>query len=216
MDSRPPSLRTRILSALTTEEMRWAMMNTVVSLSSLEKLSRMFDFVINSSDEEFKEHFEEYIDLDAALNYYIMLDFAYLPDNLGKNMLIATYDGKVWYPSLYDLDTSWGAHWSGTKLYEYKEKFAQDCNDNNLFIRMEECFAEELSQRYFELRQDVLTKENVMAEFEAFESGIPASSFRKETMRWGLNIPGYDISQIETYLEEMIPLLDAKYEAMGK
>ena len=55
---------------------------------TLQKLTRMFDFVINSTDEEFKSNFEEYLDLDAALNYYIMVDYCHLADNHGQNMLL--------------------------------------------------------------------------------------------------------------------------------
>ena len=56
---------------------------------TLEKLNRLFDFVMNSSDAEFKENFSQYLNLDSALNYYVFSDLAYLDDNLGKNMLMA-------------------------------------------------------------------------------------------------------------------------------
>lgn len=191
------------------------------SEETLQKLTRMFDFVINSSDEEFKEHFEEYLDLDAALNYYIMVDYCHLADNHGQNMLIATYDGLKWYLSLYDLDTSWGTTWNGYELHNYAEE-SLDMSRNNLFARMEKCFAKELSDRYFELREDILNKETVMAEFEAFQDQIPTMSFIRETLRWGkglikrpADIPGYDISQIEEYITIAEERLDAKYAQMG-
>lgn len=187
---------------------------------TLEKLTRMFSFVIDSSDEEFKANFEQYLDLDAALNYYVMVDFAYLADNHGQNMLLATYDGEKWYLSLYDLDTSWGSYWNGYILNPYNEELL-DMSRNNLFARMEKNFGKELAERYFELRQDILSKDHVMNEFENFKDSIPTISFIKETLRWGKgvikkpeDIPGHDISQIDEYLDAVVDRLDEKYTLM--
>lgn len=184
------------------------------------KMNRLVDFIMNSTDEEFKENFEEYLDLDAALNYYVMMDFAYLPDNASKNMLIATYDGLKWYLSLYDLDTSWGTHYLGKEVYDYQNN-PMKVDGNNLFRRMEELFSKELAQRYFELREDIFTKEHVMNEFNAFRSQIPDLTFTMEKIRWGTNpirrpdgIPGFGYDQIEAYVDYMIPALDEKYAAM--
>lgn len=188
---------------------------------TLQKLTRMFDFVINSTDEEFKSNFEEYLDLDAALNYYIMVDYCHLADNHGQNMLLATYDGLKWYLSLYDLDTSWGTRWNGYTLHDYEEALL-DMSRNNLFARMETCFAKELSERYFELRENFLNKAYVMGEFESFEDQIPTMSFIRETLRWGkgmikrpADIPGFDISQIAQYIESAESRLDEKYAKLG-
>jgi hypothetical protein len=188
---------------------------------TLAKLTRMFDFVINSTDEEFRANFEEYLDLDAALNYYIMVDYCHLADNHGQNMLIATYDGMKWYLSLYDMDTSWGVRWNGGGLHRYDEELL-DMSRNQLFARMEQCFGQELSDRYFELRETILNKDHVMNEFETFEDQIPTMSFIKETLRWGkglikrpADIPGRDISQIAEYIDSTQSRLDLTYALLG-
>ena len=187
---------------------------------TLAKLNRLLTFVSESSDEEFKAHFHEYLNLDAALNYYVMAEFAYLPDNYCKNMLIATYDGKIWYPSLYDLDTSWGSDFHGKLLYNYRS-LPVPLHSNNLFRRLENCYRAELAQRYFELREDIFTKEKVMDEFNAFREDIPWLTRVQDAAKWGTgrirvpsDLPGFDYDQIEAYLDYMIPALDAKYEAM--
>ena len=187
---------------------------------TLEKLNRLFDFVINSDAEEFRANVSDYLNLDALLNYYIMVDFVYLPDNYSKNMLLATYDGKIWYPSLYDLDTSWGADYHGKTVFDYQAGLVRH-TDSNLFRHVEESFSEELAQRYFELRQDILTKEHVMEEFNAFRAEIPELTVVQDAVKWGSglirkpsDLPGFDYNQIEAYLDYMIPVLDAKYEAM--
>lgn len=188
----------------------WAVEVGEESEATQAKMDRLFDFIINSTDEEFRAEFENYMDLDAALNYYIMTDFAYLRDNKGKNMLLATYDGMVWYMSLYDLDSSWGTNFDGKSLMAYQTESSR-MDMSNLFARLENTFRNELGERYFELRATVLDEEHIMEEFNTFAETIPQLSFVKEQLRWGLNIPGYDYTQIESYLKTVVDDLDAKY-----
>ena len=178
---------------------------------TLDQFTRLADFIMNSSIKDFKENFHEYLDLDATLNYCILVDFAFLRDNTGKNMLMATYDGKIWYPSLYDLDTSWGTNYDGLELLDYENMMADFGEYNNLARRMEMIFPQELHDRYFELRSSILTKEHVMELFHDFDAAIPEDAKAKETERWGEDIPGYGFEQIEAYLDYMLERLDQKY-----
>lgn len=173
---------------------------------TLKKFNRMVGFVKNSTDEIFKSEFSNYINLDSAINYYIMLEFAELVDNTGKNMLMATYDGNVWYPSLYDLDTSWGTNYTGSGFYDYT--FMDIASSSNLWKRLKENFREEIKTRYSELRESILTKENILKEFEMFERSIPEEVFEREKERWGSDLPGYGLEQIEAFLDIRIPLVD--------
>ncbi|MBR6503072.1 MAG: CotH kinase family protein [Clostridia bacterium] len=180
---------------------------------TLKKLQRLVDFVLNSSDTDFKKNFGQYLNLDSTLNYYIMMNYAWTPDNTGKNMLLATYDGKVWYPSLYDLDTTWGTHWEGNKEYNYSTGFING-NDSMLWSRFEKHFKKEIAARYFELREDILDPNNVMNMFNQFYNSIPKEVLDRETAKWTLPddpIPGYDLTQIQRYLNTVIPRLDARF-----
>ncbi len=190
----------------------WALEVGEENSTTLNKFKALFDFVMNSSDTEFKENFSKHINLDAALNYYILADFFYLVDNRGKNMLFATYDGELWYPILYDMDTSWGVNYQGTGKLPYKTELI-NIEANLLFERINKCFPEKLAARYDELRQDLLKKENVMHMFAAFNQAIHPDSFAREKNRWGA-LPGYSISQIEEYIDAIAPKLDAKYAAL--
>ena len=174
---------------------------------TLAKLNRVIEFVFKSSDEEFKNDFEKYFNLDATLNYFIMLNTGELLDNISKNFLLVTYDGKIWYPSLYDLDTSWGTTWNGKDTYEYDKSLIQHAELSLLWTKFERNFNNEIANRYFELRKDILTKENILKEFTSFINGIPASSFEKENNRWK-NIPGRDLNQITDFINTRIPIVD--------
>ncbi len=179
---------------------------------TLKKIQRLVKFVSESSDEEFKKNFEQYFDLDSTLNYYVFINYCWMADNVAKNMLLATYDGEVWYPSLYDLDTSWGTTWSGKFLDSYKN-YLISTSRNLLWERMEELFKEEIAERYFELRSSVLDTDYVSAKFEEFYGSIPQEVIDRESEKWGKNqaIPGFPISQIQEYIDSVIPRLDEKY-----
>lgn len=66
-----------------------------------------------------------------------------------------TYDGKVWHPSLYDMDSTCGLFWQ-----------------SNLWSKFEQAFGDEIYARYVELRANELSDENIIAEFEYFIDGI--------------------------------------------
>ncbi|MBQ6884282.1 MAG: CotH kinase family protein [Clostridia bacterium] len=183
--------------------------------ATLSKVQRLVDFVLNSSDEDFKSKFSEYLNLDSTLNYYIMMNYAWMPDNVGKNMLLATYDGNVWYPSLYDLDTTWGAHWTGGYLYNYSSGVVNGSN-SLLWQRFEEHFKPEIAARYFELRSSVLDTKYVMSKFNEFYSTIPQEILERETEKWTRPndpIPGFDLSQIQDYLDTVVPRLDDRFSS---
>lgn len=174
---------------------------------SLAKLNRLIRFVKNSSDEEFKNNFENYINLDSALNYYCYAKFGELYDNLNKNLMLVTYDGDYWYLTMYDLDISWGSTWTGTYLLDYTDMLDTYINSSMLWSKFERAFPNEIAKRYEELRSSILTKENILARFNSYYSKIPSSSFELEEKKWG-PLVGYGVDQIEDFLEVRIKLVD--------
>lgn len=175
---------------------------------TLSAFNRLISFVKDSSDEEFRNNINEYFNLDSLLNYYSVMQMAQMYDNQSKNMILATYDQKIWYASLYDLDTSWGSHWNGQSLYDYTVPLQ---SDSLLWSKLVRVFPNELAERYFELRNSVLANNNVKNEFSTFYKQIPNSVWEKENARWK-NIPGYDLNQIYEFIDTRMPVVD-KYMA---
>lgn len=178
---------------------------------NLEKLNRLINFVMYSSDEEFKKDINHYFNLDSLLNYYIMVEASHLIDNTSKNLLLITYDGTIWYTSLYDLDSSWGTYWNGIDLVNYSE--TNILLENNLWKRVKDNFTDELVERYFYLRGSILTKGNIMNEFYSFYNLIPEDAFNNELKKWGF-VPGYELKQIEEFLDIKLPVLDDEFFSM--
>lgn len=143
-----------------------------------------------------------------------MLEFAELIDNSAKNMLMVTYDGSIWYPSLYDLDTSFGTDCYGNEVLNYTT--INDSLVSNLWKKLVRCFPEEIKKRYFALREDILTEENIMNKFWEYENVIPEEVFLKEKARWGENLPGYDLEQIKEFLSVRIPILDVYMNSLNE
>ena len=178
---------------------------------NLDKLNRLIKFVKESSDEEFKNNINDYLNLDALLNYYVISEYFYLPDNMGKNMLLVTYDGKIWYPSLYDLDTSFGTDYTGTETYDYDSLVIIN-NESNLFLKLVKNFGQEIADRYFDLKKEYLNVDYVNKAFKEFTLAIPDATKEAEETRWQ-NIPGFDLDQINDFLTKRTPVIDQYMES---
>ena len=178
---------------------------------TVDNFNRLVRFINNSSDEEFVRDFDLYLDKDATLNYLVMVYLMEGIDNTGKNMMLVTYNnGQIWYPCLYDLDSTWGTWTDGTLDSSYEilpENDITDHSTNNLFLRMIKCFPDEISNRWFNLRKDLFTKESILEEFNNFKNSIPEETLKKEQARWK-KIPGYGLEQIEEFLDFRLPYID--------
>ena len=50
------------------------------------------NFVVNSSNSDFKKHVQEYFDIPVLIDYYLFVVLLNALDNEGKNMYWAVYD----------------------------------------------------------------------------------------------------------------------------
>ena len=71
---------------------------------NMSELIRLIEWVNDSSDEDFKDNIGRYFNLEYLLRYYLFVLVFGAVDSLGKNMKLATWDGLVWYPQVYDAD----------------------------------------------------------------------------------------------------------------
>ncbi len=84
--------------------------------------------------DKFRAEAGNYFDIDGCIDYLIFLHCIFgWQDNANKNVLWSTYDGQIWSPNAYDLDTTWGLTWDGTlNLHpDYGTPYA-DGKDNKL------------------------------------------------------------------------------------
>ena len=157
----------------------------VVPDSIKTRWTEVVNFVMNSSDEEFKTNLGNYFDVQSLIDYHVFGMCCCGSDSYGKNQIYMTYDGNKWIASMYDLDTTWGLYWNGETLVSYdyaREKFEDMTNErqgNLLYKRLEENFYVELQTRWAELKNNALSLTNIINRFERF-TDVMTSDLIKE------------------------------------
>ena len=147
--------------------------------------NNVIDFVMNSSDEDFKANIENYFDLQSLLDYHIYGLYMCGIDQYGKNQIYMTYDGIKWIASMYDMDSTWGLYWNGQTLLatdygrEQYEDQIQGRMGNLLYERIEQVFFAELVARWNELKTSALAMSNIINRFERL-SDIVSTELIKE------------------------------------
>lgn len=144
--------------------------------------NNLINFVINSSDSQFKYGIDKYLDVQSAIDYYIYAYFGAFIDSLGKNLIMMTYDGKKWMCSMYDMDSTWGLFFTGSQIMDNNIQCPEQYQETNslLWQRIEKCFAKELKERYTKLRTTILNKEHITKLFSEFMSIIGNELYAKD------------------------------------
>lgn len=155
--------------------------------------NRLAQFVSQSDDATFHDKFSQYLDLEAVLDFLIFFQVAELSDSYDKNIEYTTYDGNIWLPIPYDLDSTFGLNWDGkTEFDPETDMFAtgltnKDFNNfkiNKLLNRTLNAFKPEIKARYQELRSTVLTQDRVINMFSEFMNEVGEFDYAREADRW--------------------------------
>ena len=142
--------------------------------------TEVIDFVMNSTDDDFKTNLGDYFYIDSLIDYHLFGLASCGIDAYGKNQLYATYDGQKWIACMYDMDSTWGLYWNGSKFVatDYGRTDYEDMINgrpgNLLFMRLEKLFWLELQTRWAELKSGVLSIENIINRFERFTDITPS------------------------------------------
>ena len=148
--------------------------------------NEVIDFVINSTDDEFKANLGNYFDVPSLIDYDLFGLAVCGSDSYGKNQIYMTYDGNKWIASMYDLDTTWGMYWNGETLVaaDYaRNKFEDHVNGrlgNLLYARIEQLFYPELQSRWLELKAGPLSMVNIISRFENFMEYMPQELVKED------------------------------------
>ena len=68
---------------------------------------------------KFLNEYKEYFGNDSPFAWYLITDYFMAVDNRAKNMMLATWDGKIWYFLPYDMDTILGSRNDSVLKYDY-------------------------------------------------------------------------------------------------
>lgn len=131
-------------------------------------------------DEAFKANIGNYLDINSLIDYEVFGRVTCHFDGFGKNQIFLNY-GDKWYASAYDMDTTFGMWWQGNKIVsssykfqeDYESAYHNDANGNLLYYMLDRNFKDEIYGRYKELRNGVLSVDNLIDRFEKFMSVCP-------------------------------------------
>lgn len=129
---------------------------------------------------KFVNEIDQYFDKDFILTYYLFTDYFLSVDQRAKNMMLRTWDGKIWYLTYYDGDTQLGKRNDCFLVYTYltdrntfdaeASKYAFEGRDSWLWNLVLANLQDDLKRCAANLRT-VLTNERVLTMFNDEQSG---------------------------------------------
>lgn len=153
------------------------------------------NFVVNSSDEEFRQHVHEYFDIPVIIDYYLFVYVLNALDNRGKNMYWAVYDqtkDKKITPAVWDLDISMGAK----SALQYDKDFISPEYDPGdvlyLITRLKNLnvddFNNKVRNRYVELRKTFFSINNLQQRYEHYyDLLVTSGAAEREAEKWSMD-----------------------------
>lgn len=177
-------------------------------------INNLISFVMNNNGTDFKNGIGQYLDIQSAIDYYIHQYVICGLDGLAKNMLLGTYDGKKWYCGAYDMDSTFGLFWNGSKFIEPTYKCPEDYQEkfSLLWERIEENYWTELKARYAQLRKTVYSVANMVTHFERFMDSIGLDLYAEDLEIFS-DIPNgstNNIKQLRNYIRDRLAYCDIK------
>ena len=189
---------------------------------NMSELIRLIKWVNDSSDEDFKDNFENYFDKEYVLRYYLFVLVFGAIDSLGKNMKLTSWDGLKWYPQVYDADTTIGLDNTGFLKFgtdiEMGDEGVFNTTGSVLWKRIVLLFQQELRTEYALMRQDRFTVDNIMKYLYGEQiSQIPATFYNKDMQKkyldWGSSylyaLHGSGEQHIRKWIRERIVYVDS-------
>ena len=182
-----------------------------------QKLNTLIDFVQTSSDEEFREDLDEYLDVNSAIDYLIAIYSLGLTNSGAKNITMATYDDGVLFFSLCDMENAFGLSATGEEILA-PEEVLPVCTDgvwdsatgSLLWGRLLQNYETEIRARYTELRREILTAERICTKVSDFLQPISEEFYAADRQIYP-DMPrptDFPQTQIEEYVPQRLSLLD--------
>ena len=147
-------------------------------------LKRVIDWVGNCTDEEFVADFDKYFNKHYTLRYYLLVVLIGAVDNLGKNLMLDTWDGQIWYPRFYDIDTILSYDNSGAIKFDVDIEMEQgywNTSASRLWTKVRDYMHDELVEVYKDMRGNGVTYENIMRYmYDEQIAKIPQTYYNKD------------------------------------
>lgn len=141
--------------------------------------------------QEFKDHYQEYLNKDFLLTYYVLTEALLMVDSRVKNMMIATWgpeklpDGTytknhIFYPIFYDMDTMLGLDNAGKERFSYADMDDNpDIYNGNcvLWNFVRDALPYEINAQYNKLENALLKPEQVLKYYNDYQASMANEAF---------------------------------------
>ena len=139
-----------------------------------------------------KETFEKYFMPKPFIDYWLVSQVLYNLDGFGKNWIWCTWDGNLWTPTMYDVDSIFGMHWNGTYVVPGSDKNFGNWN----VLYLDSLYANEIKLRYRELRdKNVFSVSNICSLLDKWINSIGYENYKKEFEKYN-DTPSYRSSKV--------------------
>jgi hypothetical protein len=193
--------------------------DTLTESDVLNRLNTFIGAVVNCNKitdktekkSDFEANVKPLMDFESFVDYVIFQSLITGSDNGSKNYILTDYyDNGVdkWIITSYDMDSTYGLSWSGSKYLSINEPVTLKNTKNSLLTLIVSLYPSEVKARYEELRAGVMAESNVQLEFYNFTAGIPKAIKDEECKLWSL-IPNTDTNNVNQIVNQYI--LRCKY-----
>ena len=139
--------------------------NRTSDSDTYSEVKALVEWVSVAEQDLFRETISEHFNTEYLFRYFLTVLVIGAVDSLGKNMKIMTVDGKIWYPTFYDIDTCLGLDNSGYLTIEPDveiESGSYNTSNSNLWTKVWNFFRQELKAEWSAMRQGRFTLDNLM------------------------------------------------------
>lgn len=182
---------------------------------AMDSFNALIFFINESGDEAFRAQLGEHMDVNGAIDYLIFLYATGLNHNYAKDLVLINYGDDFWIPTVYDMDYAFGLYGDCADFLPTLENGVWSTGtDSRLWDRLMNAFAPEIKQRYRELRESVLTEENMLATVDALLELIPPDMLEKDMAVYPDRVRT-DREDIAVFIGARLNALDAAFEKGG-
>lgn len=183
-------------------------------------LNNLITFVMQTDNDQFRADIGNYLDLQSAMDYYLFQYIICGSNSLGKNLHLATYDGTKWFCACGDLDATFLMKSDASGFLSATTSCPSGYQEtrSRLWERLVEVFAQELKDRYLQLRANALSFSNMCSRFERFTDAI-GSALYQEDVELCPSIPLADsnnIYQIREAIRNRLAYCDVNIATFGQ
>lgn len=164
--------------------------------------NNMISKVIEATGKNYESVIENYLDIDSVIDYMIFTSLISAADGVTKNYLMLSYNGIKWYFSAYDLDSTFG-NWQDGWLSQQPSGVPTlaDWNRSNRAMHLVYTYGKDrLKARYKELRNGILSVENIRKMFIDYVSNI-SHALKDEELKLWPQTPASEVHNINQIVE---------------